>query len=137
MAWSGCDLYSGNIKYYCSYYQFDQIQVCHIYNIYNSLQYNSTSFLSNIEHNYITVIIEVVCQNMFFYDWSNINRYSRTTMQHVTAVKIGGGGAGTIYNEITIQFNIISFQHRTQFHYSDRRSGMSKYLVCSFMTGLI
>ena len=32
---------------------------------------------------------------MFFYDWSNINRYSRTTMQHVTAVKIGGGGAGT------------------------------------------
>ena len=41
MAWSGCDLYSGNIKYYCSYYQFDQIQVCHIYNIYNSLQYNT------------------------------------------------------------------------------------------------
>ena len=107
MAWSGCDLYSGNIKCYCSYYQFDQIQVCHIYNIYNSLQYNSTSFISNIEHNYITVIVEVVCLNMFFYDWSNINRYSRTTMQHVTAVKIGGGGGGgqTLYNEITIQYN--------------------------------
>ena len=33
-----------------------------------------------------------VCLNMFFYDWSNINRYSLRTMQHVTAVKIGGGG---------------------------------------------
>ena len=99
MAWSGCDLYSGNIKYYCSY-QFDQIQVgpmSHIqYLQFTTIQYNSTSFISNIEHNYITVIVEVVCLNMFFYDWSNINRYSRTTMQHVTAVKIGGEGAGTI-----------------------------------------
>ena len=76
MAWSGCDLYSGNIKYYCSYYQFDQIQdtcMSHIqYLQFTTIQYNSTSFLSNIEHNYITVIVEVVCLNMFFYDWSNI-----------------------------------------------------------------
>ena len=94
MAWSGCDLYSGNIKYYCSYYQFDQIRsMSHIqYLQFTTIQYNSTSFISNIEHNYITVIVEVVCLNMFFCDWSNINRYSRTTMQHVTAVKIGGGG---------------------------------------------
>ena len=70
MAWSGCDLYSGNIKYYCSYYQFDQIQVCHIYNNYNSLQYNSMSFLSNIEHNYITVIVEVVCKLRAFLGYS-------------------------------------------------------------------
>ena len=75
MTWSGCDLYSGNIKYYCSYYQFDQIQVCHIYNNYNSLQYNtiqynSTSFLSNIEHNYITVIVEVVCKLRAFLGYS-------------------------------------------------------------------
>ena len=73
---------------------------------FTTIQYNSTSFLSNLEHNYITVIVEVVCLNMFFYDWSNINRYSSTTMQHVTAVKIGGGGGGqTLYNEITIQYN--------------------------------
>ena len=99
MAWSGCDFYSGNIKYYCSYYQFDQYKFVTytIFTIhYNTIQYNSKSFISNVEHNYITVIVEVVCLNMFFYDWSNINRYSRTTMQHVTAVKIGGGGAGTI-----------------------------------------
>ena len=49
---------------------------------------------------------------MFFYDWSNINRYSHTTMQHVTAVKIGGGQV--LYDEVTIQYNIVSFQHRTQ-----------------------
>ena len=66
---------------------------------FTTIQYNSTSFISNIEHDYITVIVEVVCLNMFFYDWSNINRYSRTTMQHVTAVKIGGGGQA-LYNEV-------------------------------------
>ena len=32
---------------------------------YISIQYNSTSFLSNMEDNYITVIVEVVCLNMF------------------------------------------------------------------------
>ena len=67
---------------------------------FTTIQYNSTSFISNIEHDYITVIVEVVCLNMFFYDWSNINRYSRTTMQHVTAVKIGGGGGQALYNEV-------------------------------------
>ena len=70
MAWSGCDLYSGNIKYYCSYYQFDQIQV----------------------HLYVTYTIFTIHYN-------------------------------------TIQFNVVSFQHRTQLHYSDRRSGMSKYVL--------
>ena len=105
---------------------------------FTTIQYNSTSFISNIEHNYITVIVEVVCLNMFFYDWSNINRYSRPTMQPVTAVKIGGGGGGRHYI-MRLQYNIIqhNFFPRTQLHYSDRRSGMSKYLVYSFMTGLI
>ena len=76
---------------------------------FTTIQYNSTSFISNIEHNYITVIVEVVCLNMFFYDWSNINRYSRTTMQHVTAVKIGGGGGGGRGRHyiMGLQYNII------------------------------
>ena len=33
---------------------------------FTTIQYNSTSFISNIEHNYITVIVEVVCLNIFF-----------------------------------------------------------------------